>query len=112
MWDGELDVNAKGRASEGFIKLLGPSVQAQLVGKIGQSFSTICIIISKEASESAFVFSPSTTSLQSSCEAPVLHAFVYVQTAWLRLDGGFTWRRDHNHLRAVKKGLRERSGRH
>lgn len=45
MWDRELR-----EASESFTELFFPSVQAQLVGEIGQSFSTICIIISKEAS--------------------------------------------------------------
>lgn len=45
MWDRE-----PREASESFTELFFPSVQAQLVGEIGQSFSTICIIISKEAS--------------------------------------------------------------
>lgn len=45
MWDRELR-----EASESSTELFFPSVQAQLVGEIGQSFSTICIIISKEAS--------------------------------------------------------------
>lgn len=45
MWARELR-----EASESFTELFFPSVQAQLVGERGQSFSTICIIISKEAS--------------------------------------------------------------
>lgn len=51
MWDPELR-----EASESFTELFFPSVQAQLVGEIGQSFSTICTIISKEASASERLF--------------------------------------------------------
>lgn len=57
MWHRELR-----EASESFTELFFPSVQAQLVGEIGQSFSTICIIISKEASVFVRLFPPSTTS--------------------------------------------------
>lgn len=57
MWDRELR-----EASQSFTELFFPSVQAQLVGEIGQSFSTICIFISKEASVFVRLFPPSTTS--------------------------------------------------
>lgn len=55
MWGCELGRNTLRGASEGFIQLFLPSVQAQLVGDLGQSFSTICRIISKEVGVSVFV---------------------------------------------------------
>lgn len=69
MWHRELR-----EASESFTELFFPSVQAQLVGEIGQSFSTICIIISKEASVFVRLFPPvqhPATGLPAA-EAPVV----------------------------------------
>lgn len=55
MWGCELGRNALRGASEGLVQLFLPSVQAHLVGDLGQSFSTICRIISKEVGVSVFV---------------------------------------------------------